>query len=278
MIVAWAVAALLVVFDIMVRAERLRLLTGGQASMTQWGAVRTNAIGDAASAITPARLGGEPARFLGLTRSGIAAPVAVVALGVERIVDLGLAGAVTLAIAGILGARGFGDVGEYASRFASPAVLPWLVGVLVVLVVAGAVAIRLRHRVPRGIHEPLRAALQHARDLSPARLGGALALTAASMAARVAILPVLLLGYGPVGDLVTAAIGSFALIYAQLLLPTPAGAGGVELGFVVGVSPLLSTGAVAGLLLTWRVFTVGIPAGLGLALFVSTRQRRPANG
>jgi uncharacterized membrane protein YbhN (UPF0104 family) len=97
------------------------------------------------------------------------------------------------------------------------------------------------------------------------------------MAARVSVLPVLLWGAGALRDPVTAVVGSFALIYAQLLLPTPAGVGGVELGFVFGVAPLLPPVEVAGLLVTWRVLTVGVPAGLGGLLFVQARlATRPA--
>ncbi len=73
------------------------------------------------------------------------------------------------------------------------------------------------------------------------------------------------------GPLVPAAVGSFALIYAQLILPVPAGAGGVELGFVAGVSPLLSPTQTAALLVTWRVYTLVLPAGLGLGVWAVGR-------
>jgi hypothetical protein len=60
-------------------------------------------------------------------------------------------------------------------------------------------------------------------------------------------------------------LGSFALLYSQLVLPLPAGAGAVDLGFLGGVAGNLGDGA-GGLLLAWRFYTVGAGAMLGLAL------------
>ncbi|HEX9631632.1 MAG TPA: lysylphosphatidylglycerol synthase domain-containing protein [Gemmatimonadales bacterium] len=272
MIGAWLAALALVAADLAVRAARLQVLLGAQRLPRLGGAVAVNALGDAASAATPARLGGEPARFLALRRRNTPGPAATVALATERVVDMGLAALVTLGAAGLLGTRGFGDVADYAARFAQPAMLPWVLAVVALLLAGAVAAVLLRSRFPRA-DASVRDALAHARSLGGRRLALAVALTALSMAARVAVLPVLLWGAGALGNPVTAAVGSFALIYAQLLLPTPAGAGGVELGFVLGVAPALAPGDVAGLLITWRVFTLAIPAGLGAVVFVTGRGR-----
>jgi uncharacterized membrane protein YbhN (UPF0104 family) len=86
-----------------------------------------------------------------------------------------------------------------------------------------------------------------------------------NLATRVAILPVLALTLPsppPIGPL---AVGSFALLYSQLILPTPSGAGAVELGFLGGAAGDL--GADEGwLLLAWRVYTNGIGVLLGVVL------------
>src|SRR5204863_3131958 len=63
--------------DVTVRAIRLRLLVPGGSALSLWRAVTINAYGDAASAITPARLGGDPARFAGCRRAGIDTPRAL---------------------------------------------------------------------------------------------------------------------------------------------------------------------------------------------------------
>jgi glycosyltransferase 2 family protein len=260
-------ALALVVGDILMRAARLRLLVGDAWNRGMFSAVRINAYGDAASAVTPGRLGGDPARFVALRQASVATPPAVVALGVEHVVDLSLAILVGLSVTVFLGATEFANVTGLLTRLVSPTVLPWLIGVAALTVLAAAVAIRLRHRFPPVVAATARETLRQARALSRGTLAATVGLTAASMAARVAVLPVLLAGVTAIQDPVGAFAGSFALIYAQLLLPTPGGAGGVELGFVVGFAPLLTTGQIAALLVAWRVYSLVIPAGLGGVLF-----------
>lgn len=274
MIVAGVAALALVVTDILIRAFRLRTLLGDAWDGNLRVAVAVNAYGDAASAVTPARLGGEPTRFLALRRRDVPGPATAAALATERVVDMGLAFLVALAAAGMLAARGFGDLRVLGERFMSPRVVPWLVAVLVLIAVSASVAVRLRHRFPRAVKESLREAITHLRTIAGARLVTAIGLTMVSMAARVAILPILLGGAGVLDDPVTAVVGSFALLYAQLLLPTPAGSGGVELAFVVGLGPELAASQVAALLITWRVLTLILPAGLGLGFWLAAKKSK----
>jgi uncharacterized protein (TIRG00374 family) len=274
MIGAWLAALALVAADLAVRAIRLQVLLGAQRLARLGGAVAVNALGDAASAVTPARLGGEPARVVALARHGVPLGPSVVALGVERVVDLSLAVLVGAAVVVFLGGRGFADLDAIAQRLTTGRALPWFAAVVVAVVVSAALAIRLRHRLPPVLRRSFRDALGAARALPGRRLAAAVALTAVSMAARVAILPVLLAGAGALGPVLPAAVGSFALLYAQLILPIPAGAGGVELGFIAGVSPLLGAAETAALLITWRVYTLILPAGLGLGVWLSTTVRR----
>jgi uncharacterized protein (TIRG00374 family) len=268
-------ALVLVGVDILLRAARLKLLLPSGAKLGQ--AVAVNAVGDAASAVTPARLGGEAARFVGLRTIGIAAPRAVVTLGVERVVDLSLVGLVTLVAALTLGGRGFRDVAALVQRLVSPGVLPWLVGVGFLVVGAALAAYRYRVRIPSAVRRSLAEAWRDARALTGGTLVATGALTLLSMVARVAVLPLLLWSAAPMGDPVPVVLGSFALLYAQLVLPTPAGAGGVELGFVVGVGTALPPAETAALLLVWRAYTLGLPAGLGgLVLLNRVMGRRGA--
>src|SRR2546428_10660211 len=70
--------------DCLVRAWRIQLAVwtaGGRLSFTD--AFRLNLYGEAASQLTPNRLGGEPARFLGLHEAGLRPVTAIVAIGVE---------------------------------------------------------------------------------------------------------------------------------------------------------------------------------------------------
>ena len=279
---AWLVhpAALgLIALDIVVRAMRLRLLLGSGRAPRMLDAVAVNAYGDAASALTPARLGGEPARFLGLKRCRVETAPALVVLAAERVVDLSLVALVTLGSLAFLGERGFRDVAALARRLASPEFLPWFAAVAALVVLAGIVAWRLRHRFPPVVQHSLREALRETRRLSAPVLTGAAALTAVSMLARVAVLPVLLLAFIQLSHPLAAFVGSFALIYSQLLLPTPAGVGGVELGFVAGIAPMLPPTDTAALLVAWRLYSLVIPAGLGGVLLLrDVVVRRPARG
>jgi uncharacterized membrane protein YbhN (UPF0104 family) len=81
----------------------------------------------------------------------------------------------------------------------------------------------------------------------------------------VAILPVLALTLPNPPSLGPLAVGSFALLYSQLVLPTPSGAGAVELGFLGGAAGDLG-GSEGWLLLLWRFYTNGIGVILGVAL------------
>src|SRR6266487_5854288 len=77
-------ALALLALDCLVRAWRIQLAvwTAG-ARLAFNDAVRLNLYGEAASQLTPNRLGGEPARFLGLSEAGLRPVTGLVAIGVE---------------------------------------------------------------------------------------------------------------------------------------------------------------------------------------------------
>src|SRR5438128_2638531 len=77
-------ALALLALDCLVRAWRIQLATWTSGARLSFGdAFRLNLYGEAASQLTPNRLGGEPARFLGLTESGLRPVTGLVAIGVE---------------------------------------------------------------------------------------------------------------------------------------------------------------------------------------------------
>ena len=90
-------------------------------------------------------------------------------------------------------------------------------------------------------------------------------MTLVNLATRVAILPVLALTLPDPPAIGPLTVGSFALLYSQLILPTPSGAGAVELGFLGGAAGDLGAGE-GGLLLAWRIYTNGIGVLLGVVL------------
>jgi uncharacterized membrane protein YbhN (UPF0104 family) len=81
----------------------------------------------------------------------------------------------------------------------------------------------------------------------------------------VAVLPVLASSLPHAPPLGLLLVGSFALLYSQLVLPTPSGAGAVELGFLGGAAGNLA-GSGTSLLLAWRFYTTGIGIFLGIAV------------
>jgi uncharacterized membrane protein YbhN (UPF0104 family) len=106
----------------------------------------------------------------------------------------------------------------------------------------------------------------------PLAVGAAVSLF--NVVARTLMLPVLALAlpdHPPVGVMM---VGSFVLLYSQLVLPTPAGVGAVELGFLAGLAGDLGSGE-GELLVAWRFYTVGAGALLGAILAVSIVGVRP---
>jgi uncharacterized membrane protein YbhN (UPF0104 family) len=95
-----------------------------------------------------------------------------------------------------------------------------------------------------------------------------LPLSVVAMVTRIAILPVLLLTLPNPPDLPAMVFGSFALLYSQMVLPTPSGAGVVELGYLGGAAGALGEGQ-GWILVAWRFYTNGIGVLLGVWLAVS---------
>ena len=81
---AHALCLALVVVDLLARAWRIQWIVQGLGHrMTLRDSFIVNAFGDAACALTPLRLGGEPARLAGMLRSRVPATAAFVAISLE---------------------------------------------------------------------------------------------------------------------------------------------------------------------------------------------------
>ena len=256
----------LVALDLAVRALRLQLLLPRTRRLTLWNAITVNAYGEAAAAVTPGRLGGDPARFLGLRRAAVEVPDALAALGIDRLINWVLLGAAAVLVATAFAGNGAQAVERLLGLAATPRARLLIAAAVALALVSGAVARHYRHRFPARLALPLAEAWRRARQLGWPVVAAAAALTAVSISARVAILPVLVAGH-PGLALGAVILGSFALLYGQLLLPTPAGAGGVELGFVAGFASVMSAGELAALLVAWRIYTLVLGATLGGVLF-----------
>lgn len=262
---AHLVCLALVVVDFAARAWRIQLIVQGLGHRLSFrDAFVVNAFGDAACALTPLRIGGEPARLAGMLRSRVPAVAAFVAISLEVLA----AWPVVIVAAGWL-------IWRYAPEWwadAGPrlgaglvASWPWLVAVVVASVVAYGYARRVAAPAAHQVRRPIRRVLVYWRRLPIGVLILSVPLSFLNLATRVAILPVLALTLPHPPPLGPLAVGSFALLYSQLVLPTPSGAGAVELGFVSGAAGELGR-AEGWLLLLWRWYTNGIGVVLGVAL------------
>jgi uncharacterized membrane protein YbhN (UPF0104 family) len=120
-------------------------------------------------------------------------------------------------------------------------------------------------KVEHELRRNTRRAWAYARRMPAWPLLASVPLTLMGLAARVAILPVLALTLPfppPMGPLT---FGSFALLYAQILVPTPSGAGVIDLGFVGGAVGDLGEHH-RRLLLIWRVYTTAAVVAIGIVV------------
>ena len=255
----------LVGLDLLARAWRIQWIVQGLGHrMSLWDSFVVNAFGDAACALTPLRIGGEPARLAWMLRSRIPATAAFVAISLEVLA----AWPVIIVAAG-------GLVWRYAPswwlvagpRLAATAAgaWPWVVAVAVLSVLAWRAARRVASPTAHQLRRPIRRAMVYWRRMPRWPLVASVPMSFLNLATRVAILPVLALTLPNPPPLGPTALGSFALLYSQLLLPTPSGAGAVELGFLGGAAGDLGAED-AWLLLAWRFYTNGIGVILGIVL------------
>ena len=263
--------------DCAARAGRIQLATwaaGGRLSFRD--ALRLNLYGEAASTLTPNRLGGEPARFLGMTWSGLRVVMALVALGVEVAAEWPVFGIMALALA----AYYVPDWSQAADRFLSHSLARDLLGVeliaLVVLIVIWTLQrlVRpgaIRHRVRR----QWRVALAHVRRARWWVLFAGALLTAVSLAARALILPALAWGHPDAPPFSVMFFGSLALIHAPLVVPLPSGGGGIEVAFLSGFAGDFGAGQLT-MLLLWRFYTTILLTILGMYLLVRTHGAKAA--
>lgn len=255
----------LVAADLMARVWRIQWIVQGLGHrMTIKDTFILNAFGDAACALTPLRIGGEPARLAGMLRTGVPASAAFVGISFEVLA----AWPVIILAVGWLSWRyapaWWASAGPRLSAAAHEA-WPWVALVIVASVVAWYYARRVASPVARHLQRPVRRALVYWRRMPRWPLAASVPLSLINLVTRTAILPVLALTLTHPPALGPMMLGSFALLYSQLVLPTPSGAGAVELGFLGGAAGDLGDDQ-GWLLLAWRFYTNGIGVILGVWL------------
>jgi len=92
-------------------------------------------------------------------------------------------------------------------------------------------------------------------------------LTVVSLAARALILPALMWGHRGAPPLAETFFGALALLHAPLIVPLPAGGGGVDVAFLAGFAGDFGTRQVTTLLL-WRFYTAVLLTLVGVYAMV----------
>ncbi len=267
-VAAHAICLSLVALDFLVRGWRLQWIMQGLGSRVRLrDSLVVNAFGDAANALTPLRLGGEPARVAGLLRTGVRLTAVLVGITLEAVISR----LVLIAVAAWL-------VWQYAPAWwvtAGPGLKagaarawPWLVLVLIVGLLLWRYTQRAVSPASKRLRRPMRRVLVYLRRMPRWPLLASVPLSAIAMATRIAILPVLAFTLPSPPPLGPVIFGSFALLYSQMVLPTPSGAGVVELGFLGGAAGELGEGQ-GWILLAWRFYTNGLGLLLGVWLALS---------
>lgn len=255
----------LVVVDLVARAWRFQwILRGMRFEVPFMEVLALNTVGDAASAVTPLRLGGEPARLAALTHARVPLSAGIVAAIVEVLVMWPL----VIAVAGWLAlmyAPSWWRAAEPLLEDRVSGGWVWVVGILALTAIVWWAAGRFSPRSGYAMQRGTRRAFAFYRRLSAWPLVASVPLTLASLAARVAILPVLALTLAsppPIGPLIFA---SLILTYGQTALPTPSGAGLVEIGFLGGAAGDMGT-RYGSILLVWRFYTTILLVALAILL------------
>lgn len=265
LLTAHLVCAALVVADVVSRVLRLQLfLRGVGHPVRAYDVMVINFFGDAAAALTPLRIGGQPARLWGLTREGVPATAGIVAMGMEVITMYPIILIAGVIIALMFAPEWWATTGPHMTE-AVAGVWPWIGAIVALSVLAWWVGKRFAPKLASSFGNDLRTAMSAVRRMPLGLLLASIPLTLVNLGARVAILPVLVSTLPDPPPLGAVTMASFALLYSQLILPTPSGAGAVELGFQVGAAGDLHGGE-GNLNFVWRVYTAIVLVVAGVIL------------
>jgi uncharacterized membrane protein YbhN (UPF0104 family) len=237
-------------------------------------AVRTSLGGDFGAAITPARSGAEPARYLILAEAKLAPASVLLILFSELLLE-----ALSLAIVVIVVAFVFHDAGP---------VLGALVGVVggysMFVLAIGALGLLLSRRSASGppprwalrlrLHSgrwrvvqrwlrQVRRTVDQIKDVDLAPAGLSLLASIVHVAVRLTVLPVLVLATVPGVALAPLALWSFSFIYGAVVVPVPGGGGAVEVAFRATLGDVIPQSIFGATLLWWRFYTFYIYILLG---------------
>lgn len=234
-------------------------------------AVRVCLAGDFAAAITPARSGAEPARFLVLAESGTGAAARVLILFLELFLEMWSLVLVCSVLAVLFAGRGASVAGLLAlvGGYGSFVLGVGAAGLLLSKHNANgpppAWASRMglhagRWRVVQRTLRALRASVRSLRRADPTLMLLAFAGSVLHVLCKVATLPILVFVGDPslpltMDTLAPLVLWPLALFYGGVVVPAPGGGGFIEGAFAATLSSAIPVGIFAASLLWWRFYT-----------------------
>ena len=255
--------------DLLARSWRIRIMTQGAGTpLSLRHSLAFTAFGDAAAILTPWRAGGEVARVIGARASRVSLTTIVAVLTVETLIVYAIA-----AIAGAWLVAEFGRAWMERTGGATVSLraIYWIaVATLLALTVLMEVP-ALRRQLWRGI-EALKRAFATARRIPSSALAWCVALSVVALAGRLVVLPALVLLLPDAPSLGVLTLVSFTVIHGQIAMPTPGGAGPIELAFLKGgIGVNEGSGALLG---WWRLYATLLPAVFGVCIGAATYGRQ----
>lgn len=274
-LLAWpahAAALLATSFEVVTRALKI------QASARAVGlplkfttAIRACLGGDLAAALTPARSGAEPARFIVLGESGMDAAGRVVVLFLELFLEMVSLTIVCVVLAILFAGRG-ASIGGLLALVGGYGVLVLSVGAFALVLArhnargpVPAWARRMGFRAPawRGVQRTLRQLRSSIASLRSSRkslMTVALAFSVTHVCFKVAALPALVFLGDPsfalsMDTLAPLVLWPLALFYGGVVVPAPGGGGFIEGAFGATLQHSIPAGIFAASLLWWRFYT-----------------------
>ncbi len=247
---------LLVVLNLAVRTWRTQVIFFGLKHRASFADVAAaNLAGDAAAALTPLRFGGLPAQIAFFQRIGTPPMVTIPVLLVESILlypVYALLGAALALSAGLEWIELLQNAGSTATRMTQYVGGLFIVGWLIVLI-----ARRAAPGHSRMVGRSVRDGMQLVRGMGIATALRTVPLTVVDVFTRLALLPLLASAVPNAPPPDVLAIASFAMLYGQIAMPTPGGAGIVDLGLMGGMAGDLGSDA-GEIVVWWRVYTAGL--------------------
>ena len=278
----------LLAFSVEVASRSFKLTWSAKAVGTRLPlitSIRTSLGGDFGAAITPARMGAEPARFLILAESGIAATDAMVILYAELFLEALSLAVVVAAIALLFDAsnKAFAAMIGVVGGYATFVVVLGVIGVIMARRNLGqepptwARRIRLhgsRWELVQRWFGRVRTTVERFKGMSFGWASLSLCASIVHVGVRFTILPAIVYA-STTADVALAplVVWPLGLIYGAGVVPAPGGGGAVELAFRAALGGVIPAATFGAALVWWRFYTFYIYIALGALVAGNTSLR-----